>query len=175
MKRNRLDITPDTKVAELLKDYPELEDKLQQFSSAFAALKNPVLRRTVAKVTSLQQAAKVGGVSIIEMVDALRKEAGLSILEDIVVNGNIDSKDSVALIKPDMPIVLSLDVRPIIDAGDHPKDAVLDMAQQLKENECMELISPFLPVPLIEALRKRGFKTTMMPAVDGVVITYIVR
>lgn len=65
MKRSRVDITPNTKVSELLRDYPELEEKLQQLSSAFAALKNPVLKRTVAKVTLLQQAAKVGGVSII--------------------------------------------------------------------------------------------------------------
>ncbi|WP_158602621.1 hypothetical protein [Proteiniphilum sp. X52] len=46
MSRDRIDITPDTKVAELLKSYPELEGIILQFSPAFAALKNPVLYST---------------------------------------------------------------------------------------------------------------------------------
>ncbi|MDD4434532.1 MAG: DUF1858 domain-containing protein, partial [Parabacteroides sp.] len=48
------------KVAELLNDYPEIEDTLLSLSPAFAKLRNPVLRKTVARVTTLQQAAKVG-------------------------------------------------------------------------------------------------------------------
>ncbi len=173
MKKNSLDITPDTKVAELLKTYPELEEKLQQFSSAFAALKNPVLRRTVAKVTSLQQAAKVGGVSIIEMVNSLRKEVGLSDLQHS--DSDYDTDVSESLEMPSAPILYTLDVRPIIDAGNQPRDVVLEYAQKLNEGECMELISPFPPIPLIEALRKRGFKTTVHPAKDGIVKTYVER
>lgn len=171
MKRNKVEITPDTKVAELLRDYPELEDKLQQFSPAFAALKNPVLRRTVAKVTSLQQAAKVGGVSIVEMVNSLRMEAGMEKLEN--AEYVLSKLDTVSHNMPSSPIVITLDVRPIIDAGDQPRDAVIDSANKLEANQCMELISPFPPIPLIEALRKRGYKTTMHPAKDGVVKTYV--
>lgn len=172
MKKSKVDITPDTKVAELLRDYPDLEDKLQQFSPAFSALKNPVLRRTVAKVTSLQQAAKVGGVSIVEMVDGLRNAAGLSMLKNIDygMDNDVISDRANELI---LPIVLRLDVRPMIEAGDHPKDAVLEVAQKLNDGECMELISPFPPVPLIEALRKRGFRVTMQPVEDGIVKTYV--
>lgn len=173
MKKNKIDITPNTKVAELLRDYPQLEDTLQQLSPAFAALKNPVLRRTVAKVTSLQQAAKVGGLAISDMVNRLRLEAGLGDLQQIE---ELDAAEaSVSGYVPASPIVSTLDVRPIIDAGDQPRDAVLQMAQELGDDECMELISPFPPVPLIDALRKRGFKTTMLPINDGVVRTYVER
>ena len=55
MHRNKPLITPETKVGELLTHYPELEELLLQFSPAFATLKNPILRRTVAQVTSPQQ------------------------------------------------------------------------------------------------------------------------
>ena len=48
MHRNKPLITPETKVGELLTHYPELEELLLQFSPAFATLKNPILRRTVA-------------------------------------------------------------------------------------------------------------------------------
>ena len=49
-------ISPATKIGKLLEDYPELEELLVGLVPKFAALKNPILRKTVAKITSLQQA-----------------------------------------------------------------------------------------------------------------------
>lgn len=86
MHKNKPLITPDTKVGELLTHYPELEESLLQFSPAFAALKNPVLRRTVAQVTSLRQAAKVGNANIVEMVDTLRQAVGQQALGEGSLN-----------------------------------------------------------------------------------------
>ena len=43
-------ISPKTKVGELLDAYPELESVLMEMSPAFEKLKNPILRRTVARV-----------------------------------------------------------------------------------------------------------------------------
>ena len=50
---NTLIITPKTKVLELIETYPELEDVLIEYAPAFKNLKNPVLRRTVAKIATL--------------------------------------------------------------------------------------------------------------------------
>jgi len=50
-----LTITPETKLGELLERYPQLEQTLLDHSPAFAKLKNPLLRRTVAKVATLQR------------------------------------------------------------------------------------------------------------------------
>ena len=60
--QKELTITPDSKIGELLEAYPDLESTLLRLSPAFRHLKNPVLRRTVAKVASLRQVAAVGGV-----------------------------------------------------------------------------------------------------------------
>ena len=57
-------ISPEMKVATLLKEYPSLEDTLYEIAPAFSKLRNPILRRTVAKATSLRQAAKVAGVEL---------------------------------------------------------------------------------------------------------------
>ena len=78
MNTNKTDITPDTKIADLLLHYPTLEQTLKDYSSAFAALDNPALRDTVAKATSLQQLAKAGGYNIAEMINALREAVGIS-------------------------------------------------------------------------------------------------
>ena len=73
----RCAITPATKVAELLESWPELEPVLVAQAPAFRRLKNPVLRRTVARVATLEQAAGVGGVAVRDLVAALRRAAGL--------------------------------------------------------------------------------------------------
>jgi len=58
-ERPRIPLTPATKVADLLESWPELEEVLIAHAPAFRRLKNPVLRRTVARVATLEQAAGV--------------------------------------------------------------------------------------------------------------------
>lgn len=167
-------ITSDTKVAELLKEFPQLEPFLLQFSPAFATLKNPVLRCTVAKVTSLQQAAKVGGVNIVEMVDVLRAEAGQPPLGESFCPDNRDVPipfsewDAAA-----KRVTRTFDARVVIEAGEHPKDAVLAEAAKLQSGDCLEIITPFPPAPLVELLQKRGFTINMAPPENSVVRTFV--
>ncbi|MBB30634.1 MAG: hypothetical protein CME25_17230 [Gemmatimonadetes bacterium] len=77
-----LPITPQTRVAELLEAYPELEDVLIGMAPAFKKLKNPMLRRTVAKLASLETAAGMAKLEPREMVRKLREVVGQSV-EDI--------------------------------------------------------------------------------------------
>ena len=175
MSRNKLDITPDTKVAELLREYPELEELLCRLAPTFAALKNPVLRRTVARVTSLQQAAKVGNINAVEMVDSLRQAAGLESLGTRLSAGYDEESLQVADQAPVTQVTVTLDVRPVINAGDQPKDVVMSEAEKLKSGECMLLLAPFPPAPLITLLQKRGFRVTMLAPENGMVKTYVER
>ena len=78
-----LAITPETKVGALLEAYPGIDDVLIEWVPAFEKLKNPILRKTVAKVATLQQAARIGGVSTRDMVRKLREATGQSGLEVI--------------------------------------------------------------------------------------------
>jgi len=58
----KLFFRPNTKVGELLDTYPQLEAFLLSLSPAFAKLRKPILRKTVARVASLQQTAIVGAL-----------------------------------------------------------------------------------------------------------------
>jgi hypothetical protein len=64
------------KVGELLEAYPDLEATLIGLAPEFAKLRNPILRRTVAKVATLHQAARIGGLDVRELVRTLRAAAG---------------------------------------------------------------------------------------------------
>jgi len=72
----KLEITSKTKVYDLLENYPQLEDVLIRLIPGFWKLKNPFLRKTVAKVISLRQAAEIGEMKTETLVNRLKKEAG---------------------------------------------------------------------------------------------------
>ena len=68
-------ILPSTRVGALLDRYPQLEDVLIALAPPFKKLKNPLLRKGVARVASLRHAAVVGGMSAGELVNRLRDES----------------------------------------------------------------------------------------------------
>src|SRR5260370_3061337 len=72
-------INPETTVGALLSAYPALESVLIDIAPAFAKLRNPVVRRTVAKIATLEQVATIGGVDLQGMILKLRAAAGADV------------------------------------------------------------------------------------------------
>jgi Domain of unknown function (DUF1858) len=73
MAESKIIISPKTKVGELLDNYPDLESVLMEMSRAFEKLRNPVLRKTVARIATLQQVAVVGGLKVDAIVNIVFK------------------------------------------------------------------------------------------------------
>jgi hypothetical protein len=84
---NKLIITPKTKILQLIETYPQLEEVLIEYAPAFKKLKNPVLRKTIARITTLQQAAAIGNVKVEDMINRLRKEVGQDKITDSTTVG----------------------------------------------------------------------------------------
>ena len=153
-----MDINLHIKVSDLLDAYPHLEDTLLELSPAFSKLRNPILRRTVAKVTTLQQAAKVAGISPILLLETLRQAAGLPIDGS---NESIDIENE----QKDKPewfdetnITIRFDARPIIESGENPMQEIIRLSKELQNNQIMELTAPFKPVPIMDLLKSKGFE-----------------
>jgi len=69
-----LDITPDTKVGEVLARYPQ---SLEIFvRSGFTLLRNPVLRKTMARAITIEQACRREGVNLAGLLAELKQLAG---------------------------------------------------------------------------------------------------
>ena len=62
--------------------YPELEDKLISIAPPFEKLKNPLLRRSVAKVATIKHISAVGNIELTELINKLREEAGQTETEE---------------------------------------------------------------------------------------------
>jgi hypothetical protein len=155
MSKNNLDILPVTKVSQLLDAYPELEAELIQLSPAFKKLRNPVLRKTVAKLATLAQAAKIGKVPVAQLVNTLRAAVGQEPI-------NVQLTDEITASEPppwmkNITIVNSLDSRPLLDAGEFPLTRVLADLKLLEQGQSYELIAPFLPAPMIDKVIQKGY------------------
>lgn len=158
MIRAELPITPQTKVGELLKAYPQLEDVLIGIAPAFKKLRNPVLLRTVARVTSLAQAARVGNVPVADLVRQLRHAVGQPDLEMTPdqAAGSAGPTATPSWFNPES-ISQSHDARPIIEAGLQPIGRVLSDLDRLPSGNIYELITPFEPAPLIDKAKEKGY------------------
>jgi hypothetical protein len=170
----KTDITPETKVAKLLESYPELESVLLDMSPAFAKLKNPILRKTVTRVATLQQIAEVGGVPLAKLINALRQAAGIreAYAGEQAEPGRQASAPEWA--RPDR-VTRSYDARPAIQSGGRPIEKVLSDLAQLAPGEVYELITPFVPSPLIEAALKKGIRVSREQTDPEIVKTYFYR
>jgi hypothetical protein len=147
-------ITPDLKVGQLLDAYPELEAELVAIAPAFEKLRNPLLRRTVARLTSLRQAAQVGGVSLGAMIGRLRRAAGIAEeWRDDEGTGDAGRPGWLDLVE----VVTTHDARQEIEQGGHPLPGVMAALEALQPGQAHVLITPFVPAPLLDRARERGF------------------
>jgi hypothetical protein len=157
MNHSNLIITPQTKVGELLDAYPQLESVLFELSPAFAKLKNPILRKTVARIATLQQAAVVGGLKVEEIVNRLRKEVGQGTISE-TMDSDIPLQGAPEWFDPSK-IILQYDATPVINAGESPMAEILSKTADLKKDQIFELKAPFIPAPIIDKLQQRGFES----------------
>lgn len=63
-----MELSKDTKIFALTEKYPFLVDALADHNSAFAKLKNPLLRQTLGRVASVEKAAGLGNESVLALL-----------------------------------------------------------------------------------------------------------
>ena len=147
-------ISPKTKVGEMLDTYPQLEDVLMNMSPDFKKLKNPILRKTIGKIASLQQVASIGKIPIDVLVNTLRKEIGQNPTDMIHTEEQAASQPSWFNREK---IIQSYDAREDINAGNHPMQFIFGEIGKAQKGEIFELITPFVPAPIIDKLGEKGY------------------
>jgi hypothetical protein len=174
MSSDKLPILPKTRVGELLEAYPQLEEVLFSLSPAFSSLKNPILRRTVGRVATLTQAAAVGGLKVDELVNRLRSEVGQA-----GISGSEEEDDGYIVSEsPDWfssnRIADRFDATPVINDGGSPMAEILQRAGKLENDQILEVRSPFVPAPVLDMLRKKGYKLFALKTDNGI-LSYVGR
>jgi hypothetical protein len=149
-------ITPQTIIYDLLNNYPELEDRLIEIAPIFIKLKNPVLRKTIAKITTLKQASVIADIQIAELINSLRKAAGQDTLPQEAEDHVIMTDGIPEWVLKAVPSLV-YDAGKDLEKGVHPLPKVMGAITKLEEKEVYLLTTPFNPAPLIQKVKDKGF------------------
>lgn len=166
---DKLIITPKTKVLQLIEAYPQLEEVLIDYVPAFRKLKNPVLRNTVAKIATLQQAASVGNVKVEDLINLLRKNVGQDLFSE---NAGTHYNTQKPGWFDEKRIVKELDAKTMLAAGEHPVSQVMADLNSMPAGSIYKLIAPFLPAPLIDKATSLEVKHWMVKESEESYVIY---
>ena len=172
-------ITPETRIAELLETYPQLEEVLIKQSSHFTALKNPILRKTVAKVATLERAAQMSGIPVRRLVATLREAVGQPGEPGAADLGPEVEPAAADAVAPDWfdagKVQTRIDADALLARGEVPLPRIHQAVAALPAGALLCVKSAFRPAPLLEALHKAGHQTYVTQASPEAFHTYISR
>jgi hypothetical protein len=165
-------IAPKTKVAELIDAYPQLEQVLIDTVPAFEKLKNPLLRKTVARITTLQQAAAIGGVNVEDLINHLRQDVGQDLFSGAAAAAYITQQPGWF---SETRVVAELDAKGMLAAGEQPVNQVIADLNALDQGDIYKLIAPFMPAPLMDKASSLGISHWVVHKDDGEFVIYFCR
>lgn len=159
-------IRADERVADVLRRDEHLVEVFAAAAPAFERLRNPLMRRTMARLVTVEQAARIGG---------LEPEALLSRLNAAL--GDAEASPSAAQTPPEavwasdradaMPPALrawaaadivDLDVRDDLRNGIEPFSRIMSARRALAPGQLLRLRAIFEPVPLYAVMAKQGLE-----------------
>jgi len=164
-------ISPQTIIYDLLENYPELEEKLIEIAPVLIKLKNPVLRRTIAKITTLKQASVIADIPLADLINKLRAVVGQELTVSPAETKDTGNNDVPEWLKDAGPYI-TYDAGEDLEKGIHPLGKIMKEISLLQARQVYTLITPFTPAPLIDKVKEKGFRT-WTKVNDGTTVTYI--
>lgn len=173
---SQLPVRPDQKISSVLKEHPELLDVLAAQSPAFGRLKNPLMRKTFARMVTVSQAAGVAGISLADLLLTLNGAAGVA-LDPAELTAALGAPVSTPVVgavlggappgpvASDQPpawlgqatVVADLDAREMQHRGEDPFFVIQDTARTVSPGQAFRLRNTFQPFPLYGVLGAKGF------------------
>jgi TusA-related sulfurtransferase len=150
-------IRPGDKVAKVLAKGEHLLEVFVAASPAFEKLRNSAMRKTMARLVTVEQAARIAGIDAVVLI--ARLEAALRGAEPGTIAARehvtVDTVPAALRVLPAERIV-DLDVRDDLRAGREPFRRILDAARALPDDSVLRLRAIFEPAPLYAVLARLG-------------------
>ena len=167
-----MNFNKNTRISTLIKENKQTIDVIASINKNFLKLKNPILRRVLAPRVSVSDAAKVGGVGIEVLIKKL-EEIGFEFEGVKSQKDKSQGKITDSLSVPkEIKNLVQLDVRPTLDSGEDPFDIIMKAIKVLKDDETLQIINTFEPIPLIRKLESKGYESRTVRPEDGIVHTF---
>ncbi|MCA2000343.1 MAG: DUF1858 domain-containing protein [Chloroflexi bacterium] len=152
-----MDITSQTKLFDLLEAYPALEEQIIAIAPPFKNLKNPVLRRAVGRLATLEKVAQIGGLNVDQFVNTLRRAAGQTELHPAQ-----ETKPYLPEISAEDPEWTRCEPQFVVNGvellqqGQVPLTRINELLPKLSPGRFLLLITDFEPSPMLEAMQKQN-------------------
>ncbi|HLW21113.1 MAG TPA: DUF2249 domain-containing protein [Cyclobacteriaceae bacterium] len=164
-------INATTKIATLLKHGPRALEAIVRISPKFIKLRNPLLRRLLARRTTIAMASKIGGCEVTDFFEQL-KPLGFEVEETVQEDNTQGKLPPPWLLTIAQKDIEELDVRPLLDAGKDPLKQILDALRMLPNEHVLKIVNTFEPSPLIAMAEKKGFTSYSEAAAEDLFFTY---
>lgn len=92
-------LSKKTKIGSLLNEYPFILDYLVEKSPSFSKLKNPIMRKTIGSIATLEQAAGMGGVDLGELLLEIAQQIYHHTSDTVTIINPKEGTDSAAASK----------------------------------------------------------------------------
>lgn len=172
-----MEITSQSKLFDVLEAYPFLEAQIINIAPPFQNLKNPVLRRTVGKIATLEKVAQIGGMDVDKLVNTLRQAAGQPELGTVTPSPLVveiprltDDPQWIAR-QPQFTV----NGTELLQRGEVPLGRVNELLGKLEAGRYILLVTDFEPTPILEAMQKQNRKIFQKahPEADSQWLTFI--
>ena len=157
-------IQPSDSVADVLARDGRLLDVLIAASPVFEKLRNPLMRKTMGRLATLEQAARVARIDAEDLVDRLNRALdGPAGAATQATAAPVPDEPAPADPRPawlaSLPedAVLELDVREELRSGGEPFSRIMAALREVPADGALLLRAVFEPVPLYAVLGKRGY------------------
>jgi len=148
-------------VSDVLIRDESLVEVLVTHAPALSKLRNRAMRRVMARLVTVEQAARLAKVSPDLLVLELNRALGIQASDADPHTSSADAPTPGSQAPPTShPLdahIVELDVREDLRAGREPFSTIMHAVAALDASDVFRLRAPFEPVPLCTVLRKRGF------------------
>ena len=153
-----MEITSQSKLFDVLEAYPFLESQIVNIAPPFQNLKNPVLRRTVGKIATLEKVAQVGGMDVSKLVNILRRAVGQ---EELQTESSASPAFEIPRFDGDPEWIagepqFTVNGTEMLQRGEVPLGKVNELLRQLEAGSFILLVTNFEPLPILEAMQKQN-------------------
>jgi hypothetical protein len=174
-------IAPTDRVSDVIARDEALVDVFVRAAPHFSKLRNRAMRRVMARLITVEQAARTAGIPPERLVHDLNAALGIAERADDARSSAANSEvakggakpesggrgqpgggvredaDAVSPTRPANAPVREVDVREDLRAGNEPFSKIMAAVAALGDREILRLRTTFEPVPLFTVLGKRGF------------------
>jgi uncharacterized protein (DUF2249 family) len=156
-------IRAEDRVAAVLARDERLLEVLVGASPAFERLRNGAMRRTLAKLVTIEQAARIAGVdahALVARLNAALADGGAVAMAALPLVPSVPAADleplPAALLATPADRLVDVDVREDLRAGREPFQRIFDAARALPSGSVLRVRATFEPAPLYGVLAKHG-------------------